>query len=969
MFRCRRVCPHLPSRLSGPFFYSFPFILQGPEGLEAWKNKMRSLRFFFIAALLLGGAFEAAQEPRIERFLSAPIYDGIVLTPDLPDALVWKSAWMTLPQGMHCAISMAFAGGGNSDVFFETSSGETTRHLRIFEGSDRHPWRAVLQPPASSCRLVLKQAGILEAKPVFERVEIQSVPWRYYYWRTAAWAFRSIATVLGIAAFLWGCWLARPFLKNGLKKLQALLAAGLKATGEAVKCISTWTYPRLKGGLKRVLFEPSAELERGLVLLGFGGWLFWPLFAPKLSGGSDAAGYVALLADTLEQARHGVFPVWVGQSPFSFTGLVFPLRYAPMYQHLGLLIDFLTFHSLSVFAINASILVLSGLGGLGVCYAALRNIAPDRPWLAMLLSWIYVSCPGVYGFLPIYSMYMSWVALPWLPLAFWGMARSLSLRRPDLLSKLLQAIGLALLLWCHSPLAMWSMIAAVAVNVWRMIYFRPKLSEYLWDAGAGALFIVLALHPLLSVYDLGRTLSIHSGADLNEVYSLIIKKYSHVLIPLPKGLGFQPGFAVLVLFVLGCWGLGFKENRRHLPLGFLAIIFVALLLPIPWFSHWLLFHVIPPIILNINRRDLDQRLDTMLAITAVFLVAGVSKSLLRHGSSSKTSGRLIVLLAGALLFWTVYQVNFLREIQSTSANIQSEWFLKRGYTAFGNLFTNPYFDYTRYDWGPQPVAPEMELRLLDPEASKIVSSNIESVAPGYGPASEFRKMRLSIPLMGSLVADGETRSVRSPQTFILEPDKQYLLAFSLLKPNPDFKGKLIISGDGGYQPEEYDFNGNRGEWGSRAWGSGSESSHVIALQSFLDHPTEIDLTLRPSDPSLAKSFTGHYADCELIEYQKENLPIRIDSFIPFRARVRNPAAGWLETFRRYLPGYDASVDGRPAEIKPSHDGLVLIKMPAGEHRVELNYNVAPKVEFAYFLNLGVFAFVLIGMILFRKRLV
>ena len=890
---------------------------------------MPSLRFFLIAALLLG-VVGVVREPRIDPFLSAPIHDGIVLTPDPADSAVWKSESMTLPQGSPCAISLTVDTAETLDVFFETPSGETTRHLRIFVGSDRNPWRAVLPAPASSCRLVLKQTGSLVTKPVFERVAVQNVNPHYYRSRTAVRVFRFVAILFGIAAFLWGGWLERAFLKKTLK---------------------------------RVLFEPSAEIERCLVLLGFGVWLFWPLFAPRLSGTGDASGYISVLADTLEQARHGVFPVWAGQSQFSFSGFIFPLRYAPMYQHLGLLIDFLTFHSLSVFAINASILVLSGLGGLGVCYGALRSVVPDHPWLAMLLAWLYVSCPGVYGLIPIYDMYMSWVALPWLPLAFWGMARSL--QRSDLPSRLLQAIGLALLLWCHSPLAMWSMIVAATVNLWRMIYFRPKLSEYLWDAGAGILFIALAVYPLVSVHSLAHTLLHENNLDL--IYSLIADNYPYVIMPLFKGWGhqfiLQPGFGVLALFVLGCWGLCFKENRRYLPLGFLAIIFVALLFPIPWFSHWLVFHAIPRLILGLNRIWLDQRLDAILAITAVFLVAVTST----HVRPSKTLGRLIVFLGAALLFWSLYQVNYLRKLQSHNTHNQAsgEWLLKRGCTFYGNYFKNGDFKDSRYLGNTVIVAPEMELRLLDPEASKIVSSNIEFVAPGYGPASEFGKMkqrRLSVPLTGKLMA-GDSGFIHLEQTLLLEPHKQYLLAFSFLKPNPDPKGELIISGKGVYQNEPCYFN--RSE---RSWGTDPESSHIIALQSFWDQPKEINLTWQSSDPSLAESFSGHFADCELIEYQKETLPIQIDSFIPFRASVQNPAAGWLETFRYYMPGYAASVDGRPAEIKPSQDGMVLIKMPAGAHRTELNYKIAPVVEFAYFLNLGLFAFVLIGTVLFRKRL-
>ena len=182
------------------------------------KNKMRALRFFLITALLLA-AFGLVQEPRIDHFLSAPVHDGIVLTPDPTDSTVWKSESMTLPQGKPCAISITVNGGGTLDVFFETPSGTTTRHLHIFDVPSPPEWRAVLPAPSSSCRLVLKQIGTLSTKPVFEHLEVQNVDPRYYHFRTAVRAFRICAVALVIAALLWEGWLARFLLMAGITYL------------------------------------------------------------------------------------------------------------------------------------------------------------------------------------------------------------------------------------------------------------------------------------------------------------------------------------------------------------------------------------------------------------------------------------------------------------------------------------------------------------------------------------------------------------------------------------------------------------------------------------------------------------------------------------------------------------------------------------------------------------------------------
>ena len=219
---------------------------------------MRSFRYFLIAALLLWAAAGTARQPRIDRFLSAPLYHGIVLTPDPADSTAWKSPSLTLQPGTHYAISVLVGKGQAFDVFFETPSGETTRHLQINDSPHPLAWRAVLPAPATSSRLILKKTKASATKPVFERIDIQSVPLRYYYYRTAVPIVHLIALLLSIAAFLCGCWLERSFLKNCLKKLLSFLKNHLQPPLFFLK------------NLKKQLIELPAE-HRIDIGIGFAG--------------------------------------------------------------------------------------------------------------------------------------------------------------------------------------------------------------------------------------------------------------------------------------------------------------------------------------------------------------------------------------------------------------------------------------------------------------------------------------------------------------------------------------------------------------------------------------------------------------------------------------------------------------------------------------------------------------------------
>jgi len=72
-----------------------------------------------------------------------------------------------------------------------------------------------------------------------------------------------------------------------------------------------------------------------------------PYFSPRLIGTGDALWYHHLLADAVTQFRAGVFPVFVGQSDYSFNGAVYPLRAAPYYQYLAIGLDLITGQTLS----------------------------------------------------------------------------------------------------------------------------------------------------------------------------------------------------------------------------------------------------------------------------------------------------------------------------------------------------------------------------------------------------------------------------------------------------------------------------------------------------------------------------------------------------------------------------------------------------------------------------------------------
>jgi uncharacterized membrane protein len=168
-----------------------------------------------------------------------------------------------------------------------------------------------------------------------------------------------------------------------------------------------------------------------------------------LVGGGDALWYANMLADFVTQWRAGVFPVFVGQTEFAFNGAVYPLRVAPLYQHLAGVVDLLTGGSLSFYALQHACVVICGLTGLFTAYLSLRTLVSDRRWIACLLAILYVSCPGVLGTIYTQDLYMTWMSLPFLPIVACSLVRAF--QRDTLANQIWLAAGLAALWFAHAP--------------------------------------------------------------------------------------------------------------------------------------------------------------------------------------------------------------------------------------------------------------------------------------------------------------------------------------------------------------------------------------------------------------------------------------------------------------------------------------------------------------------------------------
>ena len=217
------------------------------------------------------------------------------------------------------------------------------------------------------------------------------------------------------------------------------------------------------------------EILRWLAMAGAAFVLLLPYYGRRGFGSGDVYWYVVMLADMVTQVRHGVFPVWVGQSEYAFNGAVSPLRLAPLFQYAGAGLDLLTSHALEPAALANAVLCAFGVATAASAYLALRSAVPRRPGLACVLALLWLASPGVLA--PLYAgfQFMEWIALPFLPILLYGCWRLWT--RDDGIARLAIVAAVGGMMLGHTPTGLWGGLLAGGMVLAHLLVRRNWAAE------------------------------------------------------------------------------------------------------------------------------------------------------------------------------------------------------------------------------------------------------------------------------------------------------------------------------------------------------------------------------------------------------------------------------------------------------------------------------------------------------------
>jgi hypothetical protein len=670
----------------------------------------------------------------------------------------------------------------------------------------------------------------------------------------------------------------------------------------------------------------SAEVARWALLLGGALWLAHPYFSPRLIGTGDAVWYHNFLADAVTQFRAGVFPVYNGQSIYQFNGAVYPIRMAPYHQYLGGLLDLITARSLGFFALQHLTIIFSFLGGAVAAYLSLNRLAPGRRWEAALLALLYLLCPGVAGLAYVQDLYMSVMALPWVPLALAG--AWLTFRENSWRALAMIVTGVGMLWWAHSPIALWVCLVVGAQQAVRLALASDRRAILHRGVPAVGFLGLLILYPFVSAfllrapgesivpYTMDRTLLLE---QISACFPACLAPLNLAASPLSQ---LQLGYALWAALVLSAAAAGWTRRTELALIAILGLLFACLLLPVPGLTA-ALWQSLPEPIVGLTLYWPMQRL---YIVWAALVVIGTHLAIGASPAAWQRGWRVFLAAGVAWACWEIRSFHRRAANQSTTA-------------AESSLLARPenvaLQRHSYHLFGRQPdtmshgvMDPQLETRLLDPETLRPL--------PAAKPVTDGWPV-----FTGKL--DANPGILNLAPVLRLEPAKRYLLTFDFLP--LDYTGVLQMQGPGFYREYVLPASGN-----ARAFGTGPDAARTIMLFTSGTVPVEISLRFIPTKPGVRPESFSPFARFRLAEFDPSREPVAIESLIPLRVRVRSDRPALLETPRMSVPGYTATFNGQSVPVVRTPQGFVGVPVPAGGSEVEVRFTGPTPLRLAFGLS-------------------
>ena len=680
--------------------------------------------------------------------------------------------------------------------------------------------------------------------------------------------------------------------------------------------------------------------------------IFKPMFYNVDIGASvDAYVYHEIIADALEQYRHQIFPVYVGQSLFSFTGT--PMGRAPFLLLLVGFLNLISFGKFNSLQIQHATIIFSALAGVYLMYFTLAKIGPKQRWLAFIFAILYITCPSILTLIAKLDMYYSFITIPFFPIFVYALVRSY--QKNDVLSYVLLSSSLSLIWMAHPSIGFFCTTICVIFFGLRLL-FKPKIFVQL--VLAGGLFVLLSLWQFTTTFSLKMSEyvdigSVNPKAHAEALIAFYASYFTGTLLPVNLYSSLptynQLGYSLWFALILGLFVAIKKRDRLLSNLLLCGFYLVALISPVPYVSKFL-WSLFPPAVIGLSSCWPMLRISPILPAFCCFIGMMSLYKIHPELPEKKLRNLVTVMLVILAVSWSFFQALPFSKYLSRHRAQSASWLLPEN--------TRHRLEYTS-GYHHQPLLegiyePALYNRLLQADGKELEGyNNNEIIKKACLLKSNSIKHNMLSDLKITFPKQFNTNNPEALYPLMnlkILPEAKYMFCLNLFISSADGLVSVV-----GYNHESIStFHG------------GLPAQQTMLIPLFTTEKMEKELTLTLT--SLRSNYNSKDSFVRLnsfnvITYDINKFPIQLHSLIPYKVTVKNPTKfSYLETAREFVDGYIALVNGTEYPTRISPTGRVMIPLLPGNNEVELFYVGTPLIRATFYVSLFFWIIVLLYLI-------
>lgn len=713
-----------------------------------------------------------------------------------------------------------------------------------------------------------------------------------------------------------------------------------------------------KFGINVVVSDIKIKLGE-LVRVGILIFLVFKVYSGMLTGwavasgnGVDGLSYNQTLHDAIIQSNAGFFPSYVGQSVFKFFGT--PSIRGPIYPLFAQILNTFTLEKLNSIQLQHLMLLITSLSGAILMYYFLIKLSPKLRWTALAMAFLYASCPGIVGL--IYNLRSPHEFLPimFLPIVGYGLIKS-GLNQSKI-AFLTTAMGLSLVFMSHPPIGFWTAVVCGLFYGSMYLYTIIKKTNESKKILSGIFFFSLAFLLLNSWHIISiltmklSDMNYYGNWTADNTIRVLKAVMPWVFFPLepPSILHgdiayLQLGYALSFIFIFSVVFsivLYSKIYSKCIVYNLLGNAFLLLIFLYPIGPTEVLWKILPQVVRDLSTWP-QERFYPIIAMLITFASLFIFQALEEKSKKHylRYSQYFFLIFLG---YWSFNQAATFFVPEVAHVDPDSTVLDEKNPT-----FTQQYILQKNFSLMEGAYDPYIETTLLDQNKNIILEKSNKHYVENLCFQQKNNLQSTINPMVKLPLFSSEHTELFKLHHLPLNEELAICLQVHSSKSGEKYRFYAIANNS--FYLRWININ--------KAF-----STQTVIIPLYLTSPQNLSIFLDNASSAI------NIAQYSIITYTHDELPIQIHSLFPYQATIKTDTKNnYLEIFKEYHPGYQATVDNHITPVLASPSGLVMIPLTdIGWHTVTLVYKGTLAMHISFWICLLSWI-ILVAWILYKSK--